>query len=302
MFFIRALFKTLISVQDVPESMASRRRPGVVVGLISMMRLGNCAMGAAGVLLAAVICVGSEGVWDHLTDIVLSMLVVAAFIGAGNSLNDYFDREVDRVAHPSRPIPHGLVSPSGAVAVSSTLFAISAVGGFVVGVPSFIIVVASAGIMLAYEMFLKSEGLMGNLAISWLTGAVFLFGGASVDGLHLAWILALLASLATLGREVVKDVQDLKGDRGARTTLPMRLGARNAGILASLSLIGAVALSPAPYLLSLLSIWYIPFVVLADGIFIYCSLIHFEDPERGQKVIKLAMLIALVAFLFGGIL
>jgi len=302
MFFIRTLFKTLISVQDVPESMASRRRPGVVVGLMSMMRLGNCVMGAAGVLLAAAICVGSEGVWDHLTEIILSMLVVAAFTGAGNSLNDYFDREVDRVAHPSRPIPRGLVSPSGAVAMSLTLFALSAVGGFVVGVPSFIIVVASAGVMLAYEVFLKSEGLMGNLAISWLTGAVFLFGGASVDGLHLAWILALLAFLATLGREVVKDVQDLKGDKGARTTLPMRLGARNAGILASLSLIGAVALSPAPYLLSLLSIWYIPFVVLADGIFIYSSLIHFEDPERGQKVIKLAMLIALVAFLFGGIL
>ncbi len=302
MFFIQASLKTLISAQDVPESMASRRWPGVVAGLVSMMRPGNCAMGAAGVLLAAVICVGSESVGDYLAEIILSMLVVVAFTGAGNSLNDYFDRDVDRVAHPSRPIPRGSVSPSGAIVMSSSLFAVSAVGGFVIGVPSFIIVVASAGVMFAYEVFLKSEGLMGNLAISWLTGALFLFGGASVDGLDLAWILALLAFLATLGREIVKDVQDLEGDKGTRTTLPMRMGARGAGVLASLSLVGAVILSPAPYLLSLLSIWYIPFVVLADGIFIYSSLIHFGDPERGQKVTKLAMLIALVAFLFGGIL
>ncbi len=272
------------------------------MGLASMMRLGNCAMGAAGVLLAAVICVGSEGVWDYLTEIILSMLVVVAFTGAGNSLNDYFDREVDRVAHPSRPIPRGLISPSVAVAMSSILFVLSAAVGLVIGLPSFIIVVVSVGVMLAYEVFLKSEGLIGNLAISWLTGALFLFGGASVDRLDLAWILALLAFLATLGREVVKDVQDLEGDEGARTTLPMRMGVRNAGIVASLSLIGAVALSPAPYLLSLVSDLYIPFVVIADGIFIYSSLIHFEDPERGQKVIKLAMLTALVAFLFGGIL
>jgi 4-hydroxybenzoate polyprenyltransferase len=43
-------------------------------------------------------------------------------------------------------------------------------------------------------------------------------------------------------------------------------------------------------------------VALADGVFIYSSIILFRDPERGQKVIKLAMLFALLAFLFGGIL
>jgi geranylgeranylglycerol-phosphate geranylgeranyltransferase len=62
-----------------------------------------------------------------------------------------------------------------------------------------------------------------------------------------------------------------------------------------------VALSPAPYLLDLLSEWYVPVVIVADGIFIYSSIVLFRNPERGQKIAKLAMFIALVAFLFGGI-
>jgi geranylgeranylglycerol-phosphate geranylgeranyltransferase len=297
------LFKTLISAQDVPDGMASRNASGVLAGFVSMMRLGNCVMGAAAVLLAAVICIAPEtGLEDFALEIALSMLVVVLFTGAGNSLNDYFDREVDRAAHPSRPIPLGMVSPSGALAFSAILFSASAILGFFVGVASFLIVVFSIVVMLSYEMFLKSEGLMGNLAISWLTGALFLFGGASVDGMNLAWILAFLAFLVSLGREVVKDVQDLEGDKGARTTLPMRVGVRNAGLVASASLLAAVILSPVPYVLSLLSLWYLPVVAVADGIFIYSSLIHFRDPARGQKVIKLAMLFALMAFLFGGIL
>jgi geranylgeranylglycerol-phosphate geranylgeranyltransferase len=282
--------------------MAPKNGDGVVAGYVSIIRPGNCLMGAAGVLLAAVICLEHGEFEDYLLEMILSMLVVVAFTGAGNSLNDYFDRDVDVAAHPSRPIPRGAVTPSGALVLSGVLFALSAFAGLAIGAISFVIVVASLAIMLAYEVLLKSEGLVGNLAISWLTGALFLFGGAAVDNLELAWILAVLAFLATLGREVTKDIQDMEGDKGVRVTLPMKVGVRNAGMVAAISLLGAVALSPAPYLLSLLTVWYIPIVALADGVFIYSSIILFRDPERGQKVIKLAMLFALLAFLFGGIL
>ncbi|HIH01201.1 TPA: UbiA family prenyltransferase [Thermoplasmata archaeon] len=282
--------------------MTPNERLGAVTGYVSMMRPGNCIMGAAGVLLAAIICLEHGDLLDYALELVLSAVVVMAFTGAGNSLNDYFDRELDRSAHPSRPIPRGLVSPSGAIAASAILFSVAAALGFMIGTVSFVIVIASLAVMLAYEILLKSEGLVGNLAISWLTGALFLFGGAAVGSLDLAWILALLAFLATLGREIAKDIQDMEGDRGSRMTLPMRIGAGRAGVVASLSLVSAVALSPAPYLLSLLSAWYLPVVAVADAIFIYSSLILFRNPERGQNMVKVAMLLSLLAFLSGGIL
>ena len=258
-------------------------------------------MGAFGALLAAIVCVGLDSIGDFGTQVAFSMSVVIAFTAAGNSLNDYFDREVDRVAHPERPIPSGAVPPSGALAASVVLFAIALILGIMINLWSIGIVVTSIAIMVGYERYLKAEGIAGNLAISWLTGALFLFGGAAVDRLDLAWILAGLAFLATLGREIVKDIQDIEGDKGSRRTLPMRIGTRKAGVLASVGFLAAVALSPAPYLLDLLSSWYVPAVLVSDAIFIYCALIHFRSPEKGLKVAKLAMLVALLAFLLGGV-
>ena len=259
-------------------------------------------MGALGALLAALICAGPEQLLDYSVEVVLSMVIVVLFTGAGNALNDYFDREVDKVAHPERPIPMGLVAPRSALTMSAVMFSATVVVSAFVNLWSFLIVVTSIFFMVAYEMLLKAEGLAGNLAISWLTGALFLFGGAAVGRMDVAWILAALAFLATLGREVVKDVQDVEGDRGSRTTLPMRIGVRRAGIVASAAFMGAVALSPVPYLWELLSEWYVPVVAVADAMFIYCATVHFADPRKGQKVAKLAMLVALIAFLLGGVL
>jgi geranylgeranylglycerol-phosphate geranylgeranyltransferase len=273
-----------------------------LIGYLKLFRLGNCAMAALGALLAAVVCVGIDGLSDFASQIAFSMAVVVSFTAAGNAYNDYFDREVDKKAHPERPIPMGTVTPYGAALSAVVLFAIAATLSVFVNLWSVAIVITSIVVMVGYERFLKAEGLAGNLAISWLTGALFLFGGSAVDSLGLAWILAALAFLATLGREIVKDIQDIEGDRGSRTTLPMRIGTAKAGWVGSVAFIAAVAMSPLPYLLDLLSVWYVPAVAVADGIFIYCALIHFRSPEKGQKVAKLAMLVALIAFLLGGVL
>ncbi len=271
-------------------------------GYLKLFRLGNCAMGALGALLAAVICAGVDEAGGFSLDIGLSMAVVALFTAAGNSLNDYYDRDIDKVAHPERPIPSGGVSAVIARALAIGLFAAAFVLSLFVNMWSVGIVIVSIAIIVGYERWLKAEGLAGNLAISWLTGALFLFGGAAVGRLELAWILAALAFLATLGREIVKDIQDIEGDKGFRRTLPMRIGSKSAGIAGSISFGAAVTLSPLPYLLRWLSIWYVPVVLAADGIFIYCALIHFQNPEKGQKIAKLGMVVALLAFLVGGVL
>ncbi|OGS42500.1 MAG: hypothetical protein A3K67_03710 [Euryarchaeota archaeon RBG_16_62_10] len=258
-------------------------------------------MAAVGTLLAALVCAGPNEIMDYGWEVALSLVVVATFTAAGNAFNDYFDREIDKVAHPKRPIPSGAVTPYAALLSSNLLFALAVAISFFINLFSVLIVVTSVVVMVVYERVLKAEGLAGNLSISWLTGALFLFGGSAVGRFELAWILAALAFLATLGREIVKDIQDIDGDRGSRRTLPMRIGTGRAGVVGSASFIAAVALSPAPYLLELLSVWYVPVVAAADAIFIYCALIHFQSPERGQRVAKLAMLVSLVAFLVGGV-
>jgi geranylgeranylglycerol-phosphate geranylgeranyltransferase len=110
-----------------------------------------------------------------------------------------------------------------------------------------------------------------------------------------------MAMLATLGREIVKDVQDMGSDFDRRT-LPQRIGARKAGVIASTAFLVAVSLSFEPYLAGRFGLAYLAAVLFADAIFIYCSIVHFRNPRQGQKWAKYGMLVALVAFLLGGLL
>jgi geranylgeranylglycerol-phosphate geranylgeranyltransferase len=254
-------------------------------------------MGVVGLILGAFIAVGFD-LTQYSFQLALASLVVFTFIIGGNSLNDYTDREVDRRAHPERPLPSGRLSPRTALAVSGIAFSLS----FILSLPldwvSIMIVVSAIGVMILYEAGSKRKGLPGNLSIAWLTAALFLLGGAVVGSPQSTAIFAAMAFLAILGREIIKDIEDMDADFD-RNTLPKRIGRRGAGALGSASFLVAVVLSIEPFLSGYMGIGYLATVAIADAIFIYCSTIHFQNPTRGQRLAKYGMLVALVAFLIG---
>ncbi|MDW5562148.1 MAG: UbiA family prenyltransferase [Methanomassiliicoccus sp.] len=268
---------------------------------VQLFRVGNCVMGVVGLVLAALIAVGTDIV-NFLPQIAIASGVVVTFIIGGNTLNDYLDRDVDKLAHPERPIPSGRIKPDAARNISAGAFVISlAFAVLLWGVLSFIIVLVAIVLMLAYELKTKKMGLSGNLSIAVLTGMLFLLGGAVVGDIRATLAISIMAMLATLGREIVKDVQDMTSDFDRRT-LPQRIGAGAAGAVASVAFLVAVALSFEPYLAGRFGLAYLAAVLFADAIFIYCSIVHFRNPRQGQKWAKYGMLVALVSFLLGGLL
>jgi len=239
--------------------------------------------------------------WPSLSLTALGMIIVFSFTAGGNILNDYVDRRVDKINHPHRPIPSGKIAPKQALAYSGLMFSISLVVSlFIPNLLTKIIVVMALVLMISYEIKLKKLGLSGNMTIAALTGLVFIFSGSIYGSLVLPSILALLAGLATLGREIVKDIEDMRGDLD-RNTLPMRIGKSRSGIIVAVVIISAVILSPIPYIYSMLPLSYLITVAFADIIFIY-SLTLLKQPRRAQRTIKMAMGLALVAFLIGGII
>jgi geranylgeranylglycerol-phosphate geranylgeranyltransferase len=264
---------------------------------IQLFRLQNCIMGVIGLILGAFIAEGFQ-IAEHATEIALASVVVFTFIVGGNSLNDFTDREVDKKAHPERPIPSGRISPNTALGISGVAFALSFAFSLPLDWLSILIVASAIAVMILYEVWSKKAGLTGNLSISWLTGALFLLGGAVVGSPEKTVIFASMAFLATLGREVVKDIEDMEGDFDRRS-LPKRIGTRSAGMLGSAAFLIAVVLSFEPFVSGYLDIGYLAVVVIADAIFIYCSIIHFQSPNRGQRWAKYGMLVALLAFLIG---
>jgi geranylgeranylglycerol-phosphate geranylgeranyltransferase len=265
-----------------------------------LFRIGNCLMGIVGLLMGVWVALGTD-ILDSYQAILAGSAVVFFFIAGGNSLNDYIDREVDKVGHPERPIPSGRMSPETALKISAICFVISVAFSLLLNARSIPIVLAAVGLMLLYELKTKKAGLSGNITIGLLTAMLFLLGGMMVDQLDRTYILAMLAGLATLGREIIKDIEDMEADFD-RFTLPKRIGKRNASIVAAVATLTAVVLSAEPYLVGTFGLGYIMTVLVADAIFIYASVIQFQNPKQGQKSAKFGMLTALLAFLIGGLL
>ncbi len=271
---------------------------------VDLLRPINCGIVAVGILIGAIITVGFGGLSDSTLGLAAALLAGVAFTGAGNSLNDYFDSDVDAVNHPDRPIPSGRVTRQNALYFTTGLFILAIFLGLLAGALPLLIVMVNLIAMVSYELRFKRHGWSGNLIISWLVASIFVFGGAAtytgvINPLQrVAW-LGLLAFFATLGREVVKDIEDVAGDIGRRT-LPIVIGINRAGLVASASFFFAIVLSPLPYTTTILSPLYMGIVLVADAIFIYCAWFSSNRPNEASRVAKYGMVIALIAFLAGG--
>ena len=166
--------------------------------------------------------------------------------GASQAANDWFDRDVDAINEPGRPIPSGRVPGRWGlgVAISISLAALAfaaLLGDGVVGAT-----VIALGIGWAYSappFRLKREGWTGAAAtgvsyegIAWLTGALIV-GGPPVLSEPLMVPVALLYSVGALGIMVLNDFKAVDGDRttGIRS-LPARYGVDRAARIACVAM------------------------------------------------------------------
>jgi len=276
-----------------------------MAGLLQLARPINCVMSALGVGIGGVVAARS-GAWGEFAGpLALAGAAAASFTAGGNALNDLYDRETDRVNHPDRPLPSGSVTLREARAFTAAAFVVTAVLAALVNVFAFAVVILNIALMVLYEASLKAQGAPGNLVIAYLVGSLFLFAGVSVFRSSTAplvrtSLLAALAFFTTVGREITKDIQDVRGDVDRRT-LPRRIGIRPAGWAAALSFLVGVLLSLAPLPLHVLSVAYAALVIPADGMFIYAALHSAANPTRSQRVAKYGMIVALAAFLAGAL-
>ena len=238
-------------------------------------------------------------------DAIKVFLVVFLVTGAGNAINDYFDVEIDRINKPERPVPSGKIKLSTALYFSLALFATGTLLAGTINFTCGTIAFVNSFLLIYYARTLKRTAFFGNIAVGYLTGSTFLFGGAVFfehGGIEAVLVLFVLATLATVAREIVKDIEDIEGDKedGART-LPIIIGARKAAYIASLIGLIAVMASPLPYIQSLMSMRYLFIVTIADILFAVAvyEILGKNNPARSSKMFKLAMLFALVSFIAG---
>ncbi|MBD3167118.1 hypothetical protein GF324_10995 [bacterium] len=276
---------------------------------ILLVRPLNLLITAVAVAVGALVSTGEAAV---LTDSRLwTAMFVASIIAAGGyALNDAADYAIDRLNRPNRPVASGALSPSRARMTGLALSILGVLCAFMLPVEAFFIAVVTAPALLIYAAFSRSLPVIGNLLVAACAAAGFLFGSVAVRAdIGQTWWPALFALLVHFARELLKDVEDLPGDReSGRKTLPLIQGTPLTLRLAGGVLLLTAMLTPVPGYAGNLHPVYLPVVLLstalpmaytAGGAIVYPD--RF-DVSSSQKRLKWLMLTGMGSFLTGALL
>lgn len=274
---------------------------------IEILRPGNALMGAISIILVALI--------DKTLSIpvVLAMITVFFETAAGNVINDYFDYNIDLINKPERPIPSGRISLKNGRNYGYFLFLAGTVCGFLISyltnnwIPFGIVMIADV-ILYLYAYKLKTTPLIGNLAVGFMTGFGFVFGGFCINNpsiVSTSIFLGFFAFVMTTAREIIKDIEDIEGDKsdGAKT-LPIMIGPKIPALIATVLIIVDCALCPLLYFYHIFGILYLVIIAIAVLLFLYSAFIIIKSQDektaaKASKYLKIGMLIAFVAFAIG---
>jgi geranylgeranylglycerol-phosphate geranylgeranyltransferase len=265
-----------------------------LVAYLWLMRVHSSVAAVMSIVAVAVLL--NENPWS--APVVTASLVVSLVTGAGNALNDYHDRQIDTINKQSRPLPSGAISPEAALAFSWMLFGFGIAACLWLDVACLVVALLNSGLLVWYAKYSKRWGIAKNLVVSYLVGSVFLFASLAVHKITLlVAILGVCASLATLSREIVKDIEDAEADRasGART-LALTLGTPKARRLAFSVLGGSVVLALVPYGLRLMHEKSLLLILL--GAVMFARGYRLNDAGKAQKYIMAGSLVELCAFVF----
>ena len=160
--------------------------------------------------------------------------------GTSQAVNDWYDRHVDAINEPNRPIPSGRIPGSWGLTIAIAWTVVSMIVATALGPWGF--GAAAIGMILAWAysappMRLKRNGWWGNSAVAacyeglpWFTGAAVM-AAARPDWQILA--VAVLYSTGAHGIMTLNDFKSVEGDQAMGIgSLPVRLGVERAGQLA----------------------------------------------------------------------
>jgi len=277
-------------------------------GYLRLMRPVNCLMMGFAVIVGASLA-NPRVLGTSWLNLICGFITGFMLTAASMAINDYYDREIDAVNEPNRPIPSGLIKPREALAFAFVLTAIGFATAYSTNIFSFVIAIIAWIVFVTYTVAGKRSGLPGNFLVSACVAIPFIYGSvAIVNEVKLnVLIFASMAFLSNTGREITKGIVDVKGDRMQNVkTLAVRYGEKNAAIAATVFYLLAVLLSPIPWLLNLVSLWFIPLVAITDFGLVASSFMLLKDYSRGnarkiKNIVLLWFIIGLLAFVAGAI-
>ncbi len=204
----------------------------------------------------------------HAGLLLLGLVLTGPLVCASSqAVNDWFDRHVDAINEPQRPIPSGRMPGRWGLGIAIGWTLLSLLWATLMGPWGFVACALAIALSWAYSappVRLKNNGWWGNAAcalsyegLAWLTGTAVMLGGAWPGPTSVA--LALLYSVGAHGIMTLNDFKAIEGDRRMGVaSLPVQLGAQGAARMACVFM-----LVPQAAVALLLAHWQLPWHALA---------------------------------------
>ena len=274
---------------------------GKTSGFVQLMRPVNCAMMGFAVFVGAILADPQFFNAGYIA-IIYGFITGFMLTAASMTINDYYDRVIDAINEPSRPIPSGIISAQQALTFVFILSLVGFIFAYFTSVLCLLVAIISWVVVVTYVTVGKRSGLPGNFLVSICVAIPFIYGSIAVlNSVPLSVVLfTSMAFLSNTGREITKGIVDVKGDKAEGIkTLAVRYGEKSAAVTAAVFYVSAVMLTPFPPFLNLVSFWFIPLVLVTDIGLVLSSALLLKDysRENARKIKKWVLLLFVVGLL-----
>ena len=199
-----------------------------IVSFIRLTRVGNLFIIAfAQYFTAFFLMKQGKMVFTDLNFFLLSLSTVM-IAAAGYIINDYYDIKIDFINKPERVVIGKNITRRYAILFHTVLSGLGVLIGVYVSLWIGAINIISVFLLWLYSNLLKRLPFVGNLSVAFLTGLSLILVDLYYDsGNYMIYIYSSFAFFMTLIREIIKDMEDLKGDNSfGCKTLPIIWGIR----------------------------------------------------------------------------
>ena len=267
-----------------------------LLNLILLVRPHNVAAAVLSVAIGHYIASRGTAPWVLLAG-------VASATAGGNVINDIHDRDIDRINKPWRPIPSGSLAPRAGWALYAGFVALTIL--VIVRLPALQGLWIASWVLLLhlYSARLKRNFLSGNLLVSLVSASGFMLGAAAGGTASAGAIPACFTFFFSLGREFVKDIDDIEGDKacGART-VPIVSGEPRARRVSALLFVLLALCFPLPWIAGLYGALYaLVMICTVVPILLVSAWFAWRGRSLGRVsgLLKLGMFCGMLAFYFG---
>ncbi|HPM86206.1 MAG TPA: geranylgeranylglycerol-phosphate geranylgeranyltransferase [archaeon] len=264
-----------------------------IFALIELMRPGNCLMALIAILVGYAVSRGGD----------YSIALITAIAGflicaGGQAINDYFDASIDAKVSKHKPIPSKRITRKEALWFSINLFILGNLLALTINSMTSNIALLFTTLLVIYPLFLNKVKYLGNFIVAGGTAVTFVFGSIATGGIHdLVIALAITAFFANMGREITKDIEDLKKDKNTKKTLPNLIGVNNSKLFVITYYLLAIIAGLGTYILFLLNTYYLIFILATITILFYTTILLLKNNFReSQKFSKIGMIFAIIGF------